>query len=189
METLNVTEFINLLLAWMVCKLYIIKNIFVKCFDFFFFRCTWVPITWFCLSSHKESTWSKLVKKNFLVVLKTRHIAEQHWFYHHHCCCVTRGWHQPKSFLDLSHCILHFTCSSNVNATESVKYGRDMERWRHTTLKTDVVSWDVFSAPQWFTSYITETSTIYLDIYWGTSIQGGGDSRSEHWHRYPGNDS
>lgn len=43
-----------------------------------------------------------------------------------------------------------------------------------------------------FTPYITQTSTIYLDIYGGSSIQRGGGrgcSRSERWHRYPGNES
>lgn len=42
---------------------------------------------------------------------------------------------------------LHFTCSSNVNSKENMKYGPDMAKWQHTASKTDVVKLRSLSRP------------------------------------------
>lgn len=42
---------------------------------------------------------------------------------------------------------LHFTCSSNVNSKENMKYRPDMEKWQHTASKSDVASWGALFWP------------------------------------------
>lgn len=95
-------------------------------------------------------------------------------------------WHGSDTILVISwpeslH-IIHYTL---IKCKENVKYCPDMEKQQHTALKT--VRW-VFSGQQEWISYITETSTIYLNIYWGSSMQEE-RSRSQRWHRYPRNES